>query len=387
MGFSKIQEEFRQKIYRQSRSENMLGHVDTSFKMLERFCQHSYEKNSTSVIKKLKADLQKAQREGKSTKKLYLFLDNFVQWLTEYKPRRKDQLSPSTVMNYYTQVLQFLRYNEILIDNSMLKQFVTLPKKLKELPEPIKRDEINILVINSDAKRQALYLVLSSSGIRIGEALQLRKMDFEIHSNPVRIVLPARITKSKQARYSFISSEAKEKLIPLLEQLESDDLVFATSDRIMRAELTEEQYFQRLRKRVRLDDMASSGTKHRISIHKFRKFFATKSERKLGIQVSGALIGHSPYMKTYYEYEPSELAELYSGLEPDLAISPEFRQKLTIERQEKEITDLKRSELEIERLSAQQIKDRKNMLEMFSEMASDPEKFKGLLKKFRNLED
>ena len=38
---------------------------------------------------------------------------------------------------------------------------------------------------------------------------------------------------------------------------------------------------------------------------KKRKFFATKAERKLDVQVSGALLGHSPYMKTYYEYEVS----------------------------------------------------------------------------------
>jgi len=384
MGFSKIQEDFISKTYRRTRSENMLGHVHNSLKMLERFCQDSYKKDSTSVIKKLKADLQKAQKDGKSTKKLYLFLDNFVKWLEEYTPRRKLHLSSSTVINYYSQVLQFLRYNEIPIDSGMLSQFVTLPTKLKELPQPITRDEINILVINSDEKRQALYLVLSSSGIRIGEALQLRKMDFEMLSNPVRVILPARITKSREGRYSFISSEAKEKLVPLLEKLESDDLVFATCDRVTRAELTEEQYFQRLRKRLRLDDMATSGTKHRISIHKFRKFFATKSERKLGLQVSGALLGHSPYMKTYYEYEPSQLAELYLGLEPDLAISPEFRQKLTIARQEKEISTLKRSELEIKRLSAQQVNDRKSVLEMFSEMTSDPEKLKKLLRELKD---
>ncbi len=384
MVFSKIQEDFIQKTYRRTRSENMLGHVHNSLKMLDRFCQDSYKKDSTSVIKKLKADLQKAQREAKSTKKLYLFLDNFVQWLQEYTPRRKLHLSSSTVINYYSQVLQFLRYNEIPIDSGMLSQFVTLPTKLKELPQPITRDEINILVINSDEKRQALYLVLSSSGIRIGEALQLRKMDFEMLSNPVRVILPARITKSREGRYSFISSEAKEKLVPLLQKLESDDLVFATSDRVMRAELTEEQYFQRLRKITRLDDMESSETKHKITIHKFRKFFATKSERKLGIQVSGALIGHSPYMKTYYEYEPSQLAKLYLELEPDLAISPEFRQKLIIVEQEKEISDLKRNELEIERLSAQQIKDRKSMLEMFSEMTSNPEKLKKLLRELKD---
>jgi len=140
--------------------------------------------------------------------------------------------------------------------------------------------------------------------------------------DPARIILPARITKSRQGRYSCISREAKLKLIPILVSLEDDDLVFTNSNGVMRAELTEELYFTRLRKKVGLDEMESSGLKHKITIHKFRKFFATKADRKLGVQVSGALLGHSPYMKTYYEYEVSQLANLYSSLEAELTISP-----------------------------------------------------------------
>jgi len=381
VSFSKIQEDFRQKVWRQSRSEGMLHNVDVIFTMFERFCQDSYKKSSARVITKLKSDILKAYRQGKSAKKLYMFLDNFAQWLSEYKPKKKSELAPTTIRGYFSEIIQFLRYNEISIDNNMLKQFVSLPKKLKELPQPITRDEINILVNNADEIRSAMYLTLVSSGIRVGEALQLRKKDFEMKFDPARITLPARITKSRQGRYSFISREAKLKLIPILVSLEDDDLVFTKSNGVMRAELTEELYFTRLRKKVGLTEMESSGLKHKITIHKFRKFFATKAERKLGIQVSGALLGHSPYMKTYYEYEVSQLANLYSDLEAELTISPEHRQKLIIENQQKEISDLKRSELEIQRLKSQQIDDKKQVLDMISKLVDDPEKFKEILKK------
>ncbi len=113
MGFSKIQEEFRQNVWRRSRSEAMQSHVDVTFTMFERFCQDSYKKNSSRVITKLKSDILKAHRQGKSTKKLYLFLDNFVQWLSEYKPKKKSELSPTTIRGYYSEIIQFLRYNEI----------------------------------------------------------------------------------------------------------------------------------------------------------------------------------------------------------------------------------------------------------------------------------
>jgi len=103
MGFSKIQEEFRQKVWRQSRSEGMLSHLDVSFTMFERFCQDSYKKSSTRVITKLKSDILKAQQQG-STKKLYLFLDNYVRWLSEYKPRKKTELSPITIRGYFSEI-------------------------------------------------------------------------------------------------------------------------------------------------------------------------------------------------------------------------------------------------------------------------------------------
>jgi len=69
VSFSKIQEDFRQKVWRQSRSEGMLNNVDVIFAMFERFCQDSYKKSSSRVITKLKSDILKAHRQGKSTKK------------------------------------------------------------------------------------------------------------------------------------------------------------------------------------------------------------------------------------------------------------------------------------------------------------------------------
>jgi len=67
-----------------------------------------------------------------------------------------------------------------------------------------------------------------------------------------------------------------------------------------------------------------------------------------------------------------------------LTISPEHRQKLIIENQEKEISDLKRSELEIQRLKSQQVNDKKQVLDMISKLVDDPEKFKEILKKSKS---
>ncbi len=68
----------------------------------------------------------------------------------------------------------------------------------------------------------------------------------------------------------------------------------------------------------------------------------------------------------------------------ELTISPEHRQKLIIENQQKEISDLKRSELEIQRLKSQQVDDKKQVLDMISKLVDDPEKFKEILKKSKS---
>jgi len=65
-------------------------------------------------------------------------------------------------------------------------------------------------------------------------------------------------------------------------------------------------------------------------------------------------------------------------------IEHEHRQKLIIENQQKEISDLKRSELEIQRLKSQQVDDKKQVLDMISKLVDDPEKFKKILKKSKS---
>ena len=66
---------------------------------------------------------------------------------------------------------------------------------------------------------------------------------------------------------------------------------------------------------------------------------------------------------------------------PNLTISKEMRQKEVIKQQNQEINELKKRELEIDNLKAQQVDDKKQVLDMISKLVDDPEKFKEILKK------
>jgi len=95
---------------------------------------------------------------------------------------------------------------------------------------------------------------------------------------------------------------------------------------------------------------------------------------------TGLILLDANYFKTHV----SELIEEYLQAVPNLTISEELRKQVKIEQLEKEMTELKRSELAIQKLQTQQVEDRKNMLEMFDKMSSDPDKFKKLLREFKD---
>jgi len=52
---------------------------------------------------------------------------------------------------------------------------VRLPKSIEEDLEPFKKEEIRDFIDNAIPKRKALYMTLKDSGMRISEAVQLKK--------------------------------------------------------------------------------------------------------------------------------------------------------------------------------------------------------------------
>ena len=72
--------------------------------------------------------------------------------------------------------------------------------------------ELRRILSHMDVKGKSLFLVLASSGMRIGEALKLKLEDVDLTSDPPRILIRGEYTKSGNSRVAFISSEAKETL-------------------------------------------------------------------------------------------------------------------------------------------------------------------------------
>lgn len=73
-------------------------------------------------------------------------------------------------------------------------------------------EEIGRIVEYLPIQEKTLTLVLVSSGMRVDEALQLILDNIDLDNNPVKITLPAAITKTKKKRIIFITPEAEDQL-------------------------------------------------------------------------------------------------------------------------------------------------------------------------------
>jgi len=156
--------------------------------------------------------------------------------------------------------------------------------------------------------------------MRIGEAVQLRKKDFDLTKKRIKITIPAIITKTKTGRTTFVSKEAGSFLISKLKPIEDDDLVFGSSEIIHNARMNEVLTMERVLKRAGLDQRYDGKNRRKISLHSFRAYFFTKASRCHDEGYAHRLTGHGGYLPQYDRMTDEEKLDLYLKLESDLLI-------------------------------------------------------------------
>ena len=230
------------------------------------------------------------------------------------------KLKPKTIASYFSTLCTFFRSQGLKTNPDDVRDLIRLPEIIQEIREPLTKEHLKLLLDYSKPDRKALYLTLLSSGMRIGEALSLRKIDFNLLSETIQITIPGRFTKTKQTHQTYISSEAKEGLLRILEKKQDDDLVFAKSENIMTVKMSEERTFDNLRKRCGLIEKYFDSSRHKITIHSMRAFFHTQASIIHDEQYANAMDGHQGYLMQYYRLSPDRRLELYQELEPSLLI-------------------------------------------------------------------
>ena len=312
-----------------SKSKNTVHNCDYALKSFDRFVFSKFKKNSTEVVIDDIKKMPQLRREQAITD----LMQDFLLW-------KNKRAMASTTKLYYRTVVDYFAFQNLKILPHELRRAIRLPKDPLDQRHPITLIEIRKLVDFSKPKRKALYSVLVSSGIRIGEAVGLRKRDFDLSKERTSITIPARLTKLKIQRETYITKEAENYLLPLFKRLGQDQLVFGSCEDISKSVGNEELIFWKLRKQIGLVQKYENSGRYKISLHSFRAFCETQASNTNGMEYAHALIGHSGYLDQYYRITPEERLEKYLELEPKLTIGNDFRKSLQIEKLQKERSEL-----------------------------------------------
>lgn len=317
-------EEFFDRMYRKSESENTMLAAKSSLLAFERFCKDQ-NMSKEDMIKKFKAWMNQDKPDARS---ICVVLDKFVSFLTQDHKEIKIKetgyyraKSPKTIKLYFTFIKSYLRIcHGIRITTEDVHDFVQFPKPRREPRKPITLKTLKLLFGKCSPERRALYYTLITSGMRLREALSLKKSNFHLNENPVRITILADDTKTREGRETYITSEALEKLKPILDKKSDNDYLFHHYTNLYRAVTTEEKYFNMLRRKLGLEEKYPNSVRYVVNIHAFRAYFITKASQKHGSDYSHALSGHSSYMKQYYRLDEKQRSKMYKELEPELLV-------------------------------------------------------------------
>lgn len=229
-------------------------------------------------------------------------------------------LMPKTVRLYGQTVLMYLRECEIDIPDRDLRRI----KRSLPSNHPISREaeldakKIRTLLQHSDLRMKAILTIAFSSGMRIGEILKFKISDINFETTPVEIFLSSEITKTKQPRRVFMSSQAAGYLKRWL--AESDAL---SSDRICfpYSTSTEITRLKKLLKKCDMYDKDPRTGRSTIHFHLFRKFFLTEFKLVASADAAEELAGHKGYLdESYRRLTQKQLREEYLKAETRLTI-------------------------------------------------------------------
>lgn len=197
------------------------------------------------------------------------------------------------------------------------------------------RETLRAVLAHADAKGRALFLLLASSGLRVGSALQLKLEDVDLTADPPVITVRGEYTKSGDMYVTFISSEAREALEQWV-RIRKDYLKSAANrgrglGRIKERDDTrlfpfsipvaETMWYTAIAK-AGLNRKDPSTNRYRLHIHMLRKWFLSQAKLAAPETVVEAWAGHTGYLdEAYRRYTKTQLGELYKKAEPYLLVN------------------------------------------------------------------
>jgi integrase len=295
--------------------------------------------------------------------------------LSYVKRMEESGSAPKTAHTRIVAVKEFLSLHGIELDKRTLKDVQRLkPKGGRRTDfEFVDKKNLHEILHHGDARFRSFVLVLSSSGMRLGEALNLNWSDLKV---PDRLKYPdkpasmfIRTSKTGHSRTVFITREC-EMALQEWQKVYSEYRDFATkrSENLKNSNLTKKNGDNRIFPFTRTSVYAMWDTalqkagyfnkddqtrRVKMNLHRLRNFFSVQVASAAGTQVSELLLGHSDkYGNAYTGRSMQDLEAEYLKAEPVLTIGTTSHQ---IERHAAEIEELRKQvdtlsqELEIQK--------------------------------------
>jgi len=249
-------------------------------------------------------------------------------------------IGPSTIRPHISAIKGYFRYLGIRVNSDDCKFIVKIPKQIKTREIPLTREMILRVLHNSNPKLQTAILVAVSTGMRIGELVELRVQDVDFGFKPTKVYIRAEITKTRQYRETFLTEEATLALKDYLKRFfgwkEDSSNEHLNEKHIFgpvikpkksgkfcafSAQYTLQMALLGLIKKIPELSVNNENGRKAIHFHAFRKFFRTTVGNVCGRDYAEALMGHGFYMDTYYQLPEDKQRKMYLDAEPYLTIS------------------------------------------------------------------
>jgi len=247
-----------------------------------------------------------------------------------------NEIPPLTAKMRYNAVKEFYAFIGFELSPREQKRVrAKLPKgSSRTIERDLDHDTLHAIIQHMDIKSKAMSLTLASSGMRIGELVQLNITDFNFNENPATVTIRGEYTKTGESRFTFISKEAVDSLQEWLKVREKYMTAAANRNRaFVRRERAKERlkndkrmfpFSQKNAGEIWTNALKNSGYlsydpgtgRSQIHIHMLRKFFRSQLALACPVDIVEALMGHSGYLtNAYRRFTKKQMGEYYQKAE------------------------------------------------------------------------
>ena len=252
----------------------------------------------------------------------------------------KQGIKGNTIRIRFSSIKGYLSHLGVKISTDEVKHTIKIPRVTRLREIPITKEMIVRLLRNAKPKLQAAILVAVSTGLRLGELVNLRIMDIDFTTTPTTVYVRGNTTKTRQSRITFLTAETtnalKDYLVRYHKWNEDEKDPMFLEAHIFQAKIKPKkpECFSALGTQNTLGSellvlvksipelaIKNENGRQAIHFHAFRKYFRTIVGNGSGRDFAENLIGHSFYMDTYYQLSDEKKREMYLEVEPLLTIS------------------------------------------------------------------